>query len=274
MKTFKLFLIFIFFANILLFAQKKTESEYLKIAKENYQNEQYNKAIKNYKSAIAINPNNFQTYFDLGGVYLVKRDLENFSSSLLKSIDINSQNEETYYFIGQGYAIMDEPDEIIEIFKEKKSDKTNWGALCGGISSVYERMGDLDEAIKYLGKGLITTKYAHQIYTQIGKLYSRYKGNYMKAIENFNRALEYDPTYPKAYYELGLIYGYQNKWLKAKGYFEKAIIYDSKYAAAYYNLGVSYGNLGEELLATKNIKKAASLGDKDAQEFLRVNRIK
>lgn len=274
MKTVIRFAIFAFFLNSFLFAQNKTESEYLTIAKDFYQNEQYDKAIENYKNAISVNPNNYQTYFDLGGVYLVKIDLENFSNSLLKSIELNPENEGSYYFIGQGYAMLDESDEIIEIFEEKKFELTNWGALCGGISSVYERMGDLDEAIKYLGKGLITTKYAHQLYTQMGKLYSRYKGDYMKAFEYFNRALEYEPTYSKAYFELGQIYGYQNEWLKAKEYFEKAIIYDSKYAAAYYNLGMCYGNLGEHLLATENIKKAAELGDDGAKEFLRVNRIK
>jgi len=274
MKSVIRFALFAFFLNSLLFAQNKTESEYLTIAKEFYQNKQYDKAIENYNNAISINPNNYQTYLDLGGVYMLKKDLENFSNSLLKSIELNPENEDSYYFIGQGYALLDESDEIIEIFDEKNSELTNWGALCGGISSVYERMGDLDESIKYLGKGLRTTKYAHQIYTQMGKLYSRYKGNYMKALEYFNRALEYDPTYSKAYYQIGQIYGYKNEWRKAKEYFEKAIIYDSNYAAAYFNLGVCYGNLGEELLAIENYKKSANLGDEEAKKFLRRYNIK
>ena len=118
MKSVIRFALFAFFLNSLLFAQNKTESEYLTIAKEFYQNKQYDKAIENYNNAISINPNNYQTYLDLGGVYMLKKDLENFSNSLLKSIELNPENEDSYYFIGQGYALLDESDEIIEIFDE------------------------------------------------------------------------------------------------------------------------------------------------------------
>lgn len=269
-------IIFYLFSFLLIYTviHSQTEQEYLTKAKAAYQSKNYQSAINNYQKALELNPNNYEIYMHIAGTYMVQQELENFQSTLLEGIKVNPDYDEFYFFFGQGSALMDDPESAVEIFKELKNENTNWAALCIGISSVYERMGDLEEAIKYLEIGLRDSKRAHEIYTHMAKLYSDYKGDYMKAFHYLELALASDPTYPKAYFELGQIYGYQSEWMKAKEFYEKAIIYDSEYAAAYYNLGVCYGNLGEDLLATEYIKKAANLGDQDALEFLKINKIK
>jgi tetratricopeptide (TPR) repeat protein len=47
--------------------------------------------------------------------------------------------------------------------------------------------------------------------------------NQMKAIVAYERAVELNPTYPNAHYNLGLIYIDQGEWVKAQQMFDRAI---------------------------------------------------
>jgi tetratricopeptide (TPR) repeat protein len=94
-------------------------------------------------------------------------------------------------------------------------------------------------------------------------------GEYDKAMSDYNKALEINPRYAKAYYNRGFLYRKMGEYDKAISDYTKAIEIDSKYSLAYYNRGNAYYYKGEYENAWEDIKKARSLGYKVPSEFLK-----
>src|SRR3989338_4019577 len=81
-------------------------------------------------------------------------------------------------------------------------------------------------------------------HNNLGNAYNN-KGQYDRAIENFNKALALDPNYTHAYYNLGAAYGNKGQHDMVIESFNKAIALNPNDALAYYNLGTAYNNKGQ-----------------------------
>ena len=69
------------------------------------------------------------------------------------------------------------------------------------------------------------------------------KGDFDRAIEDFNKAIDLKPDYAKAYYNRGIAYGDKGDFDRAIEDFNKAIDLNPDYAKAYYSRGIAYGDI-------------------------------
>lgn len=110
-------------------------------------------------------------------------------------------------------------------------------------------------------------------YTNRGTAYLK-KGQYPKAIEEYNKALEINSSYAVAYYNRSVAYTSIGKYEKAVTDCNKALQLNPRHAKSYHNRGVSYWHLGSKDLAIKDFQAAAKLEHKEAQNFLKSMKIK
>ena len=95
-------------------------------------------------------------------------------------------------------------------------------------------------------------------------------GNYQQAIKDFTKAIELNPQYAMAYYNRGLTYGRNlGNYQQAIKDYTKAIQLNPQDAMAYYKRGLAYAKSGDAQKALENLKIAAKLGNRTAQDFLR-----
>ena len=92
-----------------------------------------------------------------------------------------------------------------------------------------------------------------------------------KAIQSFEKVIKINPYYAAAYYNLGFAYYIQGNFAIAIQMYEKTIELNPNNVNAYYNLGNIYGELGYTQELISNFKKAARLGDEEAQGWLEKN---
>ena len=131
-----------------------------------------------------------------------------------------------------------------------------------------------NEAIKYLEKAIELDPNHVKAYYMLGWAYLNGEQNGDKAIECFNKQIKLNPNDATAYNALGLVYAHENgDYADAIKYFNKAIELDPNAAYAYYNLGSVYLIQNNENKVIEFYKKAASLGDGNAQYWLRENNI-
>ncbi len=95
---------------------------------------------------------------------------------------------------------------------------------------------------------------------------------YDKSISFFLRAIELDPDYAVAYYNLGLAYYDQGNHTKAIELWEKAIELDPELAMAYNNRAVAYYYMKEYDKAWDDVYKTQSLGNQVHPGFLKALR--
>ena len=81
----------------------------------------------------------------------------------------------------------------------------------------------------------------YSLYCLLGNTYVQ-RGNYDKAMEQFNKALKIKPTWAPAYYDLGLVYQLENMTREAERSYKKALSLCPQDYLSYVNLGVLFAD--------------------------------
>ncbi|MDD3237557.1 MAG: tetratricopeptide repeat protein [Candidatus Gastranaerophilales bacterium] len=89
----------------------------------------------------------------------------------------------------------------------------------------------------------------------------------MDSVFLLQKAIEVEPTFYKAYYNLGLIYLKDNKTVSAIQNFQQAVKYKKDFAYGYYNLGCAYLKDSEFKSAKSNFIKAIQLKNDEPDFF-------
>ena len=134
----------------------------------------------------------------------------------------------------------------------------------------FEKMGQLDNAIKNYNKAIDLNPAFYQVYNNRGILYGK-AGIYPKAIEDFNQAIILNPKCAFAYNNRGFTYEMMNMFDQALEDYNKAIEYDQNDSLAndYVNRGNLYLKRGNKELAISDFSKACTLGNKEGCDALR-----
>src|SRR5512143_2116570 len=93
---------------------------------------------------------------------------------------------------------------------------------------------------------------------------------YESAERDLRLAIQTDPSYEKAYYNLGKVYQAQRKWDKAADAFENAVQKSPDNANCHYDLGEAYLEAKQLDKAEGALKKATSLDSKLFKAFWRL----
>ena len=101
------------------------------------------------------------------------------------------------------------------------------------------------------------------LYFQVGEFYFN-GGNIPKAIEMFERALDFNPEFAPGYHNLGVAYYSQQEYSKAEEFFLKAVEVDKKYGKGHYSLGVFYFERREFDNAIEFFENTIKINQKDA----------
>lgn len=121
-------------------------------------------------------------------------------------------------------------------------------------AKIYYAQNEIDQALKLLKSKGEETRTAED-WLIIGNILQD-KDKIDEAIYMFKKAIEKDPKYYKAHYNLGYIYLIQDKPNMALEEFKKAVKYKDNFAYGYYNMGCAYLKLKEYRNARYNFFRA------------------
>jgi tetratricopeptide (TPR) repeat protein len=103
---------------------------------------------------------------------------------------------------------------------------------------------------------------------QKGALCSTY-GNNKAAVGYFGKAIALDPRHSGAYFSQGVSYGQLGMYAKGVASINRALEIEPQNGLFYYGRARVYLLSGDKEKAMPDFRKAAQLGDEDAQAFLR-----
>jgi len=220
--------------------KQNTATEYYAKGNNARDNKNYEQAIEYYKQAINIDPNYSRAYRSLGSTYGRIKNYDQAITVLNKAISIDAKH------------------------KSKGEDELIYEAL--GL--VYERMENYDKAIFYYNKCLSENPNNADAYLGLGDA-NQYLGNYQQAIVYYNKAMTLEPGEAMIYSGLGDTYLEMKNYTQAIYYYNKSISINPNDEWAYNSIADAYEELGKNKEAVENHKKAAKLGNKYSQEYLR-----
>lgn len=129
----------------------------------------------------------------------------------------------------------------------------------------FDSLGNYRRAIEDYDKAIEVNPQDAQAYYNRGNDYN-YIGEYRQAINDLSMAIELNPRDAKAYTNRGIAYYNAGGYQEAIADYNAAIRINPRDALAYYNMGLVYARLGDTKQAVFSYKKAAGLGLKQASE--------
>jgi len=115
-----------------------------------------------------------------------------------KSIDV-LPTAEAYTFLGWAYSFLGDYEKAIENCKMSIDLDPDFGNAYNDIGAYLIQQGELDEAIPYLEKAMIATRYAtpHFPHYNYGRILER-RGMWFEALDEYKTSLDIEPNYTLA----------------------------------------------------------------------------
>jgi tetratricopeptide (TPR) repeat protein len=257
--------------------------------------ENYSMAILCLQKAIDTDPKNTKTdkftltegeykknawnYWRLGGIYKKQNDERQAERCFLQAIKIDPDFGMAYIELSSIYQKEGMNRLAIDCYQKLTLSKykENRRVAYHNMGLLYARFENYPEAIRCYQKAIeIYPNDAANEYSEMGDAYYQQE-NYQKAIQCFQNAVKINPDHIDAWYYMGNAYYAIKNYTNAIKYYQKAVaitpvLYiNHNKANAYYNMGLAYDKQGNTIKKAECFKKAAVLGDTDAQEWLQEN---
>ena len=169
------------------------------------------------------------SYFNLG-------KYSNAVANYNISISLNPKNSEAYNNKGLCLKKMGDFEGALENYKLALNINPNFLDVYNNIGNLYYELKLFKDAEKIWSDGLKVSPNNIVLLRNLGTLLFEKKGENSLAKKNFEKILALSPDKSFALNYLGMIYKSEGKFDKAERYFKNAIEVDPYYSEAYYNL--------------------------------------
>jgi protein O-GlcNAc transferase len=225
-------------------------NEALRLALKYYQSGDLTQAESLLRKVLRDKPDSPEILHFLG---ILNSQLENHDLALeflIKSLQYNTANADTYLALGNIYMIKGKFEESVEYFKEVLRLNPNLVEVYDYLANILLNQKQFDEAIAYCQKALqINPKHANS-YLGLGIVLQQ-KGELDEAIVCYQKALQINPQISEAYNNIGVIFQEKVKLNDAISYYQKALQCNPYFLDVYLNMGKAlyYQGKKEEAIA-------------------------
>lgn len=166
---------------------------------------QYDLAIQDAKSAIALNPDDMRLQEYLGDIYLDAGTYDLAISELEAVIMGDHILAGTYNRLGVAYLNSDDVWRAIGFYQLALELTPEYGLIYSNLANAELQVGLGQGALDHYGEAIERDPYLSTAYSNRGILYQN-RGDYDAALADFNKALEIDPYLYDAYINRADIY--------------------------------------------------------------------
>src|SRR3990172_1567065 len=224
-------------------------------------------AIRDYNTAIEINPNDADVYNNRGIAYTVNGALDSAIRDYNTAIEINPNDADTYYNRRVAFKKKGDLDSAIRDFNKAIEINPNYADAYYNRGNAYAKKGNLDSAIVDFNKAIELNPDFAGAYNDRGNAYAK-KNDLDSAIKDYNKAIEINPNDAGVYYNRGLAYAGKGDLDLAITDYGKAIELKPDFVMAYNNRGNAYAKKGDLDLAITDYGKAIELKPDFAMAYL------
>jgi type IV pilus assembly protein PilF len=201
-------------------------------------------------------------YYLKGLAHLQEKRYELALSEFHRSIQTDSTNKWSYYYLGYINDLQDKLNDSVKFYKEAISLDSDFSEAYNALGAAYSRQQKWPEAIKAYHNALENKLYTtpHLPWLNIGRVYMAQK-NYPKAIEAYQEAKRYVKQ-DFIIYELGTALLEAGKNKEAVAEFQEGVQLIPQNASMRYSLATAYLKDGKKSAAIAEFKKAIELAPK------------
>jgi tetratricopeptide (TPR) repeat protein len=229
----------------------------------------YTLAIEDFNTAIRLDAKIAQFHNNRGIAYMALGNPANAIEDFNRAVEIDGRSADAYFNRGMFYQSAGKSElAIVDFDRAIECGHSNKAEVFRSRGIAHARIYEHSKAIEDYDRAIELNPERADLYLNRGVEYGAL-GQTAQAIDSFSTAIKIDPRYAGAYLNRGAAYGVLGDTVRAIDDYDKAIGINPAHPRAYFSRGMAYASLGKEAQATEDIKKAASLGYKEAINYLK-----
>jgi len=226
-----------------------------KIARDTHQND---KALREFRDAARLDPNNFMYSHDFGRMLFISRSFTDARDSFQNAVRINPNFETAWYNLGGSLRALNNPDEALNAYRRAVTIKPDYSAAHREIGRILLAKGDTRGAVDAFSKALQHNPNDYTAMRELADAYSQAE-NYIEAENLYARALSVNPFDAQTNHNMALVKTELNKLTEALDFARKAVESAPNNAIYMYTMGLVLEKSGAADRAITAYKSSASL---------------
>lgn len=218
----------------------------------------FDDAIQELKTAIRLQPDSAEAHFGLGSVYRKLNRSNEAAVEFNKALKINPQDKVAHYQLGLAYAESGQWNNSIHLYNSALGLDPDYFNAHLGIGAAYQQTNNLDRAMFHFRETVKLKPSSAEAHHNLGFVYAE-QGRLEQAVIEYKQALSIDPDYALAHHNLGVAYGMKREFDLAINEFELALKTSPNDASIYFDLGVTYANKGDREKAIRALRNALTI---------------
>lgn len=195
---------------------------------------------------VKMYPDIAELHFELGRIYLGKRQLPFAEASFRKAVETKPTDFKGLTGLAEIYAQQGKIDYAIQYLKDHLKTVESPVLLRNAIGNLYVRKGDLDAALSNYLELAKTVTDSSDLNMRIGEVYRR-KGDLASAVTYMQRSSELDPNNMAPLMQTATILDQMGRTREATAAYQKALQIDPENIVALNNLAYMQAETGGDL---------------------------
>ena len=188
------------------------------------QAESYDEAINVLSQAVHLDPKNAEGFYYLGVSHFYKNDFPEAEKALKESLRLGKRNPDAHNALGLVYAVTNRKSEAMEEYKTALADPTYQARENAymNLGICLDELGQTEEAISNLRRAVEMNPKYYPAHWELAKVLDR-QDQTREAIEEYEVAAPQYASDPNYHYRLGLAYFREHKIDRAREHLTKVI---------------------------------------------------
>jgi tetratricopeptide (TPR) repeat protein len=205
-----------------LYAIIKRENDFMVEGHNAFAKNRHTMAIQNFELALDYDSLNEEAWRNIGLSYLNNGEPAKAKKALETAIRINPNSHIAQSYLAVYYQRQNNLQKATELYKAAIGNKINYTFPYIQLGNIYLQSNMFTDALTYFEGGLQRLgRLDPQILNSMGTCYLQLR-DYNNAVNYLNTAIQQDPNYADAYYNLGLTYSQLGDELNAQKYLQQA----------------------------------------------------
>jgi tetratricopeptide (TPR) repeat protein len=196
---------------------------------------QFRAAELELEEANALQPETFETLYNLGQAYLRSADLSKAEAVLHRALKLKPDSAETLYVLAQVAQAQSKSTDALDLLVRAHKLSPENTDIIFQLARVSMTQNYFEDAIPLLESGIKIATQRADLHAALGESYFM-SGKAEKAIEEFQKLIDLQPV-AASYAFMGLAYRHLGRFDEARKYFEAGLKKDPRNISCLYNMG-------------------------------------
>ena len=215
-------------------------------------------ALAAFRKVIEASPNAGQAFYNLGSLYLRKKDVVSARTAFERALELLPQHAESHNNLGALLAEAGELDRAISHFRAALDSRPRDADALNNLGNAYMQLGRKREAREMFEVALAVHPGYAEALNNLGIILGE-QGDFPQALAHFEQALEQRPDYPEAANNLALVHAAVGQVEQALRVVADSVQRNPDFEATYLTLAHLYLEAGRRASAIQTVQELQDL---------------